>query len=134
MNFEPTSATRSIVERAEALVDRDVLPLEHRFLHGGFAEVEGPLQDVRARVREAGLWGPQFPRELGGIGLDLVQFGLVSEVLGKSPLGHYAFGCQAPDAGNIEILRSEGTQAQKDLYLRRLVEGRIRSCFAMTEP
>ena len=134
LNFEPTPAIRSIVERAEALIDGEVIPLEQRFLSEPFADLEGALEGVRARVREAGLWGPPFPRELGGMGLDLVQFGLVSEALGQSPLGHYVFGCQAPDAGNIEILRSEGTGAQKDRYLRPLVQGQMRSCFAMTEP
>jgi len=63
----------------------------------------------------------------------LVDHALVSEALGRSPLGHYVFGCQAPDAGNIEILHLYGNAEQKEKYLRPLVEGRIRSCFAMTE-
>src|SRR5581483_7112903 len=64
----------------------------------------------------------------------LVDFGLVSERLGQSPLGHFVFGCQAPDAGNIEILHRYGTAEQKRRYLGPLVRGEIRSCFSMTEP
>jgi alkylation response protein AidB-like acyl-CoA dehydrogenase len=67
------------------------------------------------------------------MGLDLVEHGLVSEALGRSPLGHYVFNCQAPDAGNIEILHKYGNNEQKERYLRPLIEGKIRSCFSMTE-
>ena len=67
------------------------------------------------------------------MGLSLMEHALVSEVLGQSPLGHYVFGCQAPDAGNIEILHLYGTPAQKEKYLKPLIEGKIRSCFSMTE-
>jgi len=67
------------------------------------------------------------------MGLDLTEFALVSESLGRSPLGHFVFGCHAPDAGNIEILHIHGAEEQKERYLRPLVEGRIRSCFSMTE-
>jgi len=79
------------------------------------------------------LWAPQHPQEFGGMGLNLVEFGLVSEALGGSPLGHFVFGAQAPDAGNIEILHLHGTEEQKEKYLKPLVEGKIRSCFSMTE-
>jgi alkylation response protein AidB-like acyl-CoA dehydrogenase len=67
------------------------------------------------------------------MGLDLMEFALVSESLGRSPMGHYVFGAQAPDAGNIEILHLHGTEEQKEKYLRPLVQGKIRSCFSMTE-
>jgi acyl-CoA dehydrogenase len=79
------------------------------------------------------LWAPNHPVELGGMGLNLVEHGLVSEALGRSPLGHYVFGCQAPDAGNVEILHKYGTEEQNKEYLAPLVKGDIRSCFAMTE-
>jgi alkylation response protein AidB-like acyl-CoA dehydrogenase len=79
------------------------------------------------------LWAPNHPREYGGMGLNLVEHALVSEALGRTPLGHLVFGCQAPDAGNIEILHKYGTDGQKEKYLRPLIEGKIRSCFSMTE-
>src|SRR5471030_3221667 len=75
-----------------------------------------------------------MPVEHGGLGLGLVEHGLVSERLGRSPLGHYVFGCQAPDAGNFEILHKYGTAEQKAKWLHPLAHGEIRSCFSMTEP
>ncbi len=84
-------------------------------------------------VKKMELWAPNFPTECGGMGLSLVEHGLVSEALGRSPLGHYVFWCQAPDAGNVEILHLHGNQQQKKQYLNPLVAGDIRSCFSMTE-
>ena len=92
------------------------------------------LKEVRERVRELGYWCPQISREHGGMGLSLVEYGLVSAVLGRCQLGHYAFNCQAPDAGNMEILIKHGTPEQKRAFLEPLLQGRIHSCFAMTEP
>jgi alkylation response protein AidB-like acyl-CoA dehydrogenase len=91
------------------------------------------LKEKRKMVKQMELWGPQIPKELGGMGLNLVEHGLVSESLGRTPLGHYVFGCQAPDAGNIEILHTHGTEEQKKQYLEPLANGDIRSCFSMTE-
>ena len=68
------------------------------------------------------------------MGLNCVEYALVGEELGSSPLGHYVFNAQAPDAGNMEILREFGTPAQQERWLAPLVAGEIRSCFAMTEP
>jgi alkylation response protein AidB-like acyl-CoA dehydrogenase len=68
------------------------------------------------------------------MGLGLLEFALVGEELGRSPLGHYAFNCQAPDAGNLELLREFATEAQQQRWLIPLARGEIRSCFAMTEP
>ena len=81
-----------------------------------------------------GLWAPNAPAECGGLGLSMVEHGLFSEALGRSPLGHRAFGTQAPDAGNVEILHRHGTPDQRARWLRPLVAGEIRSCFSMTEP
>jgi alkylation response protein AidB-like acyl-CoA dehydrogenase len=75
-----------------------------------------------------------LPDELGGLGLSLTEFAHVSEALGRSPLGHYLFNCQAPDIGNMEILHLHGRAAQHEAYLAPLVRGEIRSCFAITEP
>jgi alkylation response protein AidB-like acyl-CoA dehydrogenase len=85
-------------------------------------------------VKKMELWGPQIPKELGGMGLSLVDHALMTEVLGSSPLGHLIFGCQAPDAGNIEILEKYATPEQREEYLVPLVNGDIRSCFSMCEP
>ena len=74
-----------------------------------------------------------MPKEYGGMGLTLMEYALVAEVLGASHVGLYVFGCQAPDAGNIEILEKYATPEQHEKYLIPLVRGEIRSCFSMTE-
>ena len=113
---------------------REVIPLEAIIHEGGFAASEDRLQAVRQKARDAGMWLPQLSEAHGGMGLGLVAHGLVSEVLGRSPLGHYALNCQAPDAGNMEILAEYGSKAQRERYLEPLLAGKTRSCFSMTEP
>jgi len=114
-------------------VENDLLPMEEAFLRKPFSELLPEIEKKRAKVRQMGLWAPGHPREYGGMGLGLVDLGLVSEVLGRTPLGHFAFNCHAPDAGNIEILHLHGTDEQKDRWLQPLIDGKIRSCFSMTE-
>ena len=91
------------------------------------------LAEKRRMVKEMGFWAPIHPREYGGMGLRLTESALLYEAFGRTPTGNYVFGCQAPDAGNAEILHLIGTEAQKETYLRPLVQGDIRSCFSMTE-
>ena len=97
-------------------------------------EVQHYLEEKRQQFKNSGLWLPQISSDWGGMGLSLHDFGRVSEVLGTSPYGHYLFNCQAPDAGNMEILIEYGSREQQDEYLKPLLAGNIRSCFAMTEP
>ncbi len=134
MDFDPPAAVRPLLERYERFVADVVIPAEAEVLEQGFAASAGRLAELRAACKAAGLWGPQLPAELGGLGLGLVEHGLVSERLGRSPLGHYAAGCQAPDAGNMEILHKFGTPEQQAQWLEPLSKGEIRSCFSMTEP
>jgi len=135
MDFDPPESVKPLLERIERFVADEVMPAERDILERGFAAGEGNvLRELRAKCKAAGMWGPQLPKELGGLGLGLVEHGLVSERLGRSPLGHYVFGCQAPDAGNMEILHKYGTPAQKTQWLEPLARGDIRSCFSMTEP
>src|SRR3954451_16728289 len=134
MDFDPPEAVRPLLERIEKFVADVVMPAEPTVMERGFGASVALLDDLRAQCKAARLWGPQLPHELGGLGLDLVEHGLVSEQLGRSPLGHYVFGCQAPDAGNLEILHRYGTPAQKERWLAPLARGELRSCFSMTEP
>jgi len=108
--------------------------LESGFLLGSFRELLPELKEKREKVKALGLWAPQAPEKLGGMGLSLSEFAPVSEELGRTPLGHYVFNSQAPDAGNMEILIQHGTGEQKKAWLEPLVRGEIRSCFSMTEP
>lgn len=134
MDFSLSSELQGLLARFTEFLHKEVYPLEDAFLNQPFFRIEPDLRAVRAKVQQAGLWAPQIPKEWGGMGLSLMQFASVSEVLGQSPLGHYLFGCQAPDAGNMEVLIRHGSPDQKDRFLRPLARGDIRSCFAMTEP
>src|SRR3954454_15566089 len=98
MDFAVPAETSALLGRIDGFVEEQLIPLESVFLAQGWAAVEPELRAVRARVKAAGLWAPQAARDLGGMGLGLVDHALVSERLGRTPLGHYAFGCQAPDA------------------------------------
>ena len=110
------------------------MPLEPAFFAHGFGAVEPELGRLRSKVAALRLLAPHVPREVGGGGLPLAEFAHLAEVLGRSPLGHYAFNCQAPDAGNMELLLHHGTPEQRERWLLPLVRGEARSCFGMTEP
>ncbi|MGE0785395.1 MAG: acyl-CoA dehydrogenase family protein [Sandaracinaceae bacterium] len=134
MGFTPSERAADVVKRIRAVIDDEVIPLERALLHEGFAAVEPRIDEVRQRVKARGLWAPFLRARWGGMGLSLMDFAYVSEALGRTPLGHYAFHCQAPDVGNMELLIEAGTEEQQERYLAPLADGRIRSCFAMTEP
>jgi acyl-CoA dehydrogenase len=133
MDFSVSEKMQTITAMIDEFVQKELVPLEPLVLRRGFAAMLPELTQKRRMVKQMELWAPNHPKEYGGMGLDLKEHALVSESLGRSILGHYVFGCQAPDAGNIEILHMFGTPEQKENWLRPLVEGSIRSCFSMTE-
>jgi acyl-CoA dehydrogenase len=134
MNFDPPESVRPLLAKYEQFVTEVVMPAEATVFEKGFKEAAPQLLALRARAKKEGLWLPQMDKHVGGLGLSLVEHGLVSERLGRSPLGHYACNAQAPDAGNMEILHKYGTPEQKQRWLEPLTQGEIRSCFSMTEP
>ncbi len=123
-----------VLEEIRRFVREELYPLEERLLKGSIRELIPLLHEKRKRVKELELWAPHLAPENGGLGLSLAEFGRVSEELGHSPLGHYAFNCQAPDIGNMELLHGHGSPEQKERWLGPLMRGEIRSCFSMTEP
>jgi acyl-CoA dehydrogenase len=131
MEFAIPEQLAPTLERIRAFIDERVIPAEAE-IHAG--PVDQLMAPIRAEAKAAGLWLPQMSKRHGGLGLSLLEHGLVSEQLGRSPLGNYALNCQAPDAGNMEILAEYGTRAQREQFLDPLLAGEIRSCFAMTEP
>ena len=133
MDFEVSDKIKVITGMIDEFIDKEIIPLEPEFLTKTFREMLPVLEEKRSMVKRMELWAPNHPKEYGGMGLNLVEHAFVSECLGRSPLGHFTFGCQAPDAGNIEILHLHGTPEQKETYLKPLVQGKIRSCFSMTE-
>ena len=125
---------KEIKNTIKEFVEKELFSLEPWILDSSWKEKLPKLNELREKVKKMGLWLPQIPKEYGGLGLTLEQHGEVSEILGASPYGFYVFNCQAPDAGNMEILIEFGTEEQKEKYLNPLLDGKIRSCFAMTEP
>lgn len=123
-----------LLARYEAFVDEVLLPIEPLFLGNPWSTVAAQLDGARAEARKRGLWTPHLPVEWGGLALPLADFAEVSAVLGRTPIGHYACNVQAPDVGNMELLLTHGSAEQRETWLRPLAAGRIRSCFAMTEP
>ena len=85
-------------------------------------------------LKDAGLWAPHLPPEAGGSGSGFLEYADLNEEIGRSFIAQLIFGCQAPDAGNAEILHLYGTDEQKEQFLRPLVAGEVRSFFGMTEP
>ncbi len=134
MDFAVSEKMKTILDLVNEFIDRELIPLEPEFASRSYDEMLPVLREKQEKVKQMELWAPNFPVDCGGMGLSLVDHGLLSEALGRTPLGHFVFWCQAPDAGNVEILHLHGTPEQKEKYLKPLVAGDIRSCFAMTEP
>ncbi len=123
-----------LVAKLRALLDGPGLEVESAVLRDGFRAALPQLHVLREQVRQMGAWAPHLPPEDGGLGLSLVEFARISEVLGRSPIGHWLCNCQAPDIGNMELLHSHADSSLKGRWLVPLMRGEIRSCFAMTEP
>ncbi len=131
--FESDKALE-LVPRYRAFLEQYIIPLEQGAIYGSFRAHLPALHALRAKAKEEGLFAPHLPVSHGGLGLSLVEFASISEVLGTSPLGHYVFNCNAPDIGNMELMHQFASPYLQEKYLRPLERGEIRSCFAMTEP
>lgn len=128
MDFTLDPALVDLRDRVAAFVSTEVIPAESEPF------TDELVATLRAKAREAGLFGPQLPKELGGLGLGTTGMCVVFEQAGRSFLGPVALHCSAPDEGNMHLLAHHASDAQREQYLRPLIEGTIRSCFAMTEP
>ncbi len=134
MDFGVPDKLNDVLGEVRRFVEAQIVPLEPVFLSSGFNAALPQLQQARTNVKALGWWLPQIPTEHGGMGLNLMEYGLLSAELGRSMLGHFCFNCQAPDAGNMEILLRFSTDDQREKFLLPLLAGETRSCFAMTEP
>jgi acyl-CoA dehydrogenase len=142
IDLSPTPEQEQIRHLTKELMDRYVYPAEahvtdavDRDTSSFFPGVpDRVLRPIQAKVKELGLWAPHMPEDVGGMGIGVIGLALMNEIIGRSPLGPVSFGCQAPDAGNCEILHQFGTEAQKRAWLVPNVAGDVRSCFSMTEP
>ena len=134
MDFAIPSETQAILDRVGQFVRTELYPLEEESRQKSFRKMLPLLNQKREMVRQMGLWTPQIPRQYGGVGLGFLQYALLCEEMARTPFGNYVFNAQAPDAGNMEILIEFGSQQQQQRWLQPLLQGRIRSCFSMTEP
>lgn len=125
---------KALLPQYKLFLEQEVYPIELHVLTHPFRQSLPLLQTLRAKAKERKLWAPHLSVHDGGVGLSLSEFAHVSEVLGTSPLGHYIFNCNAPDIGNMELMHQFASVELKEKYLRPLMRGDIRSCFAMTEP
>src|SRR6202023_3456186 len=125
MDFEHSPELVALRDRVAAFVRDEVIPAEKGTLD---------IVALRQKARKAGIYGPQLPREYGGLGLGTVAMCVVFEQAGRSFLGPLALNCSAPDEGNMHLLSLYATAEQRERYLRPLALGTIRSCFAMSEP
>jgi alkylation response protein AidB-like acyl-CoA dehydrogenase len=116
-----------------AFIEEHVLPMEETLLRENDA-AQDVLAGLRARAKAEGLWAPHLPPEAGGTGRGFLAYAHLNEEIGRVTWAQYVFNCQAPDAGNGEILHMFGSDEQKERWLRPLVEGDTRSFFSMTEP
>jgi len=123
-------------QRYRAFVAEHVLPVERdRENYDEHENIALPvLEQLRAQAKAAGLWAPQMPKARGGQGLPVVGMAACYEEMGRSIFGPVVFNCAAPDDGNMLLLEKVATEAQKARWLQPIVDGRVRSAFAMTEP
>lgn len=129
-----TEKVKELGPQVKKFIDDELIPKELEILSKPFSQSQDVLNDLRNRVKSLGLWAPHLSVHDGGLGLNMMEFAILSEEMAKSPLGHYVFNCQAPDIGNMELLEKYASQAIKDQFLKPLMDGEIRSCFSMTEP
>ncbi|MFB6142538.1 MAG: acyl-CoA dehydrogenase family protein [Halorientalis sp.] len=142
MEYQDGERAREVAERTRAFVDEEVLPRERELLGQRDAgsdadrQEEGRelIEELREVAHERDVFGPQLPEEYGGLGMDFGDLLPVFEQAGRSLFAMGAMHVAAPDEGNMEILEAAGTEAQKEEYLRPLVNGEVASGFSMTEP
>jgi acyl-CoA dehydrogenase len=137
MNFRFNEKTNELQHRLQEFMEEHVYPNEQRF-HG---EVERSgwkptriVEELKVRARAAGLWNLFLPNDENGAGLTNLEYAPLCEIMGRSHMAPEVFNCSAPDTGNMEVLARYGTPEQKEQWLKPLLAGEIRSCFAMTEP
>jgi acyl-CoA dehydrogenase len=119
--------------QVRSFMEEHIYPNEQAFAREDDA-ADALVRELRQAAKDAGLWAPHLPPEAGGSGSGFIEYAYLNEEIGRSTYAQLIFGCQAPDAGNAEILHMFGTDEQKGRWLEPLVSGAMRSFFGMTEP
>jgi acyl-CoA dehydrogenase len=135
--LEWSDKVKDLERRLEAFMDEHIYPNEQRF-HEEVARNRWSqakvIEELKPKARAAGLWNLFLPDSEHGAGLTNLEYAPLCELMGRSHLAPEVFNCSAPDTGNMEVLARYGTPEQKERWLKPLLAGEIRSCFAMTEP
>jgi acyl-CoA dehydrogenase len=139
MHFEHSAKVTDLQRRLSAFMDEHVYPNErtyhHQIAEGDRWRPTAIVEDLKPKARAAGLWNLFLPESEYGAGLTNVEYAPLCEIMGRVPgFGPEVFNCSAPDTGNMEVLVRYGSEAQRTQWLDPLLDGKIRSCFAMTEP
>jgi acyl-CoA dehydrogenase len=139
MEFEYSKKTKMYMEQLSDFMNKHVVPNEQVFvdqLNSGPTRWQIPpiMEELKAKARERGLWNLFLPESERGAGLTNLEYAPLCEIMGRSPIAPEVFNCSAPDTGNMEVLERYGTAEDKKQWLQPLLEGKIRSAFAMTEP
>jgi acyl-CoA dehydrogenase len=137
VDFEFSKKTRDLQQRLTDFMERHIYPNEQRYA----AEIERDrwlptrvVEELKPKAREASLWNLFLTDHDQGAGLTNLEYAPLCEIMGRSAMAAEVFNCSAPDTGNMEVLARYGTREQQERWLRPLLAGEIRSCFAMTEP
>src|SRR5580704_371292 len=137
MDFALSDKVKHLQRRLQAFMDEYIYPNERRY----YDEIErnrwSPstvIEELKPKARAAGLWNLFLPHDADGEGLTNLEYAPLAEIMGRSFIAPEVFNCSAPDTGNMEVLARYGTAEQKEQWLKPLLAGEIRSCFAMTEP
>jgi len=138
MDFAYSAKVEALQEKLRGFMDDHIYPNEARYAEeiatGDRWQPSAIMEKLKDKAKAAGLWNLFLPESERGAGLSNLEYAPLCEIMGRSPLAPEVFNCSAPDTGNMEVIERYGTAAQKREWLEPLLEGRIRSCFAMTEP
>ncbi|MEZ4774896.1 MAG: acyl-CoA dehydrogenase family protein [Bacteroidia bacterium] len=134
LDLYATDKLRGLYPRVKKYLETEIYPIELSLLNKPFFEVEKILRAKKREVEDLGIWNAYHEEKHGGPGLNLMEVAQLGELLATTPFGHFLCNCQAPDAGNIELLIRYASPEMRKKFLDPLLSGEIRSCFSMTEP
>jgi acyl-CoA dehydrogenase len=137
MNFEYSSRVKELEKNLRSFMDEHIYPNEdryHREIEQNRWSPSRVIEELKPRARAAGLWNLFMPDREHGAGLTNLEYAPLCEIMGRNVMAPEVFNCSAPDTGNMEVIARYGTTAQQQRWLKPLLAGEIRSCFAMTEP
>lgn len=139
MDFDYSPKVKALQKRLQEFMDAYIYPNEETYYNqlnsqGDRWQIPPIMEELKAKAKSADLWNLFLPESERGAGLTNLEYAPLCEIMGRSFIAPEVFNCAAPDTGNMEVLERYGTEEHKKQWLEPLLEGKIRSCFAMTEP